>query len=84
MICGASVVSMIVSSATLHNLILGHCRILLAQVGQWLPRPSWNCVVYGVTGDEMMIIHCDDYYYYEMMIIINNNNNNNNDGGGGC
>ena len=56
MICGASVVSMIVSSATLHNLILGHCRILLAQVGQWLPRPSWNCVVYGVTGDEMMIM----------------------------
>ena len=58
MICGASVVSIIVSSATLHDLILGHCRILLAQVGQWLPRPSWNCVACGVTGDEMMIIHC--------------------------
>ena len=48
MICGASVVSMVVSSATLHNLILGHCRILLAQVGQWLPRPSWK--LFDVAG----------------------------------
>ena len=46
------------SSATLHDLILVTVEFLLAQVGQWLPRPSWNCVACGVTGDEMMIIHC--------------------------